>query len=935
MKCLLKICPFFLLLFVMPRAAAQTGHTYTLSGKVMESGGKSLVPLEYATVALPEQGAYAVTDKNGSFTIGKQKSGTIRLVVRYTGMVEIDTLINLKNNDVHVDLVMSPETFRLKEVLVTATSLASGESTASKISRNAIDHLQATSLADVLSLLPGGLTSNQNLNNAKQVNIRNASSSTENINAFGVSIISEGAPISNNANLQTMNPAVAGATAALSGGSAPSGGTDLRLISTDNIESVEVITGIPSVRYGDITSGAIIINSKAGRMPLRIMAKSNPNVYGFTAAGGFGLGDKKGSINISGDYTHNTNDIVQSYQTYQRSNVKVLYSNRFFDKWTTNSSLSFVYGADRRKKNPDDLVTQLKSNGDNIGGTFNTNGLIYLGKSWITNLRYVGSASYTYKKSYLSQAYSSANYVYSSTINDNTTLTNFPGQDVWDSEGNKITNFTSEDAQLYARELPSAYVGGNEIEGKEVNLFGKVMASLYKKIGQTNHAFVLGVDFKSDGNEGKGKTFDPSTPPYRNLSAVNASFRPRAYKDIPYVKQFGAFVEESFRLSLGERELKVTGGLRYDRISVVKDVLSPRVNAYVDVVPGLLRIRGGYGVLAKAPSVLYLYPEKAYFEYVNINELSNTSIPENERLLITTTRVFDTQNKDLKIARNKKAEVGFNLMVGKSTLTVTGFHERLQDGYAMATTVDTYQPLTFNEYSRVGDQLVLSQSNPVLAKYYTPTNNLQAINKGIEFDLNLGRFEAIRTAFSLNGMWLTTKSWSSDYTFFDDNSGTGGKDRTHIALYEKGMRKSNDELFTSSVRITHNIPEIGFVVTLTGQAIWNESQWYDWGNDSIPVKYLSKEDGKIYDFTPDMALQEEFKPLIRQVQETLYIKEVYAPALTFNINVTKELGDFMRVSFFANNMFRSYPSVRSKRTPSNMLIRKQKFFFGLELSMTL
>ena len=32
-------------------------------------------------------------------------------------------------------------------------------------------------------------------------------------------------------------------------------GVDMRSVSTDDIESVEVVRGIPSVEYGDLTSG--------------------------------------------------------------------------------------------------------------------------------------------------------------------------------------------------------------------------------------------------------------------------------------------------------------------------------------------------------------------------------------------------------------------------------------------------------------------------------------------------------------------------------------------------------------------------------------------------------------------------------------------------------------------------------------------------------
>ena len=77
----------------------------------------------------------------------------------------------------------------------------------------------------------------------------------------------------------------------MSGGASPSGGVDVRSISTENIESVEIIRGIPSVEYGDLTSGAVIVHTKAGREPLRVKAKANPIVYQLSMGTGYVLGN--------------------------------------------------------------------------------------------------------------------------------------------------------------------------------------------------------------------------------------------------------------------------------------------------------------------------------------------------------------------------------------------------------------------------------------------------------------------------------------------------------------------------------------------------------------------------------------------------------------------------------------------------------------------
>ena len=98
----------------------------------------------------------------------------------------------------------------------------------------------------------------------------------------------------------------------MAGGASPAGGTDVRSISTENIESIQIVRGIPSVEYGDLTSGAVIINTKAGREPLRVKAKANPNIYQVSMGTGFELGKKKGALNVSADYAYNTNNPVTS-----------------------------------------------------------------------------------------------------------------------------------------------------------------------------------------------------------------------------------------------------------------------------------------------------------------------------------------------------------------------------------------------------------------------------------------------------------------------------------------------------------------------------------------------------------------------------------------------------------------------------------------------
>lgn len=928
---------------------SQSNRKVKLTGTVYEYDHRDKrLPLGFATVSIPEISLGTTSNANGRYTLDNVPTGKVRMQVHYLGKITIDTLVNV-NRDLVLNFTMKNEDFKLKEVTVTATNSASGKSTASHISRSAMDHMQATSLYDLMALMPGGISQNQDMSSAQQINIRQLSSSTgpeAPMNALGTAIIRDGAPVSNNANLSAMSPTVLSSSetpSALGGGASPAGGTDVRSISTENIESIQIIRGIPSVEYGDLTSGAVIIHTKAGREPLRVKAKANPNIYQVSMGTGFELGKKKGALNVSADYAYNTNDPVSSYQHYQRATAKVLYSNTLFNnRLRTNSSFDFIYGKDQRKRNPDDEQTKTASEGRDAGFTLNTNGTWNINKGWLKTLRYVLSGTYTDKDSYYETVYSSATSPYSMTTTNGTVLSNIAGQHIYDAEGKEITNFGPEDAGHYAVYLPSSYFGHYEIDSRELNLFAKVAASLFKASGQVNNRLLIGADFRSDGNLGKGKTYDPSTPPYRSVYGHNQSFRPRSYKDIPFVNQFGAYAEDNFKWSIGgTHDLNIQAGARYDHASVVGGIVSPRVNASIDLIPNTLSIQGGYGIAAKMPSLLYLYPEDAYFEYTNMNELANENIPENERLFITTTEVRKVDNSDLKIAKNHKAEVGINLRIGKTNLNVTAYKERLKDGYTMNQTCNTFNTFMYNEYQRTADgKIELASSLPVLSTYVKPTNNLNLETKGLEFDLNVGRIDAIRTSFQLNGSWMRTKSWRSGYSFYD-NSGEAASARKPVAIYSQDGDASYRQQFVTTLRATHNIPRIGFVVTMTAQAIWQQSRWNTFGNDSIPVGYLALEDASVNMFqkgqftTTQQVKDAGYGYMLQNVSHNSAIKESYSPYFCFNLNVTKEISDMLRVSFFANNMFRSYPRRESKRNPGSYTLLNNRFFFGLELSLTL
>ena len=437
----------------MLSAAEPSG--FTIRGIIYHKTDKGVEPVDMAVVSIPEFTIGGSTNLQGEYLLQNVPSGKVRLTVHSLGYVPVDTTISV-TADRTLNFVMKADNFRLDEVVVTAKASKAGQSTASTISRTAMDHMQTSSLADLMQLLPGGVVSNPNLSSASTMNIRafgnyygdNAESGALNMNSLGTAIIMDGSPISNNANMQSINSAINGSLmskgdVAVGGGVSPNSGVDLRQISTDNIESVEVIRGIPSAEYGDLTAGAVIVNSKAGKEPLSIRFKTNPNVYQFSANKGLVLGEKAGNLNIGADYAYNVTKPTEAYKYYQRATGKLLYSNVWLDgKWRSNTSLDFIYGRNTMEPNPDNKMTRRGEGARDIGGILNTNGTFYIDKGWFRSLKYAISGSYMDRHSYYEQIYNDAMGVYSLAEQDGLIATNRPGNNIYDTEGRPITNLS-------------------------------------------------------------------------------------------------------------------------------------------------------------------------------------------------------------------------------------------------------------------------------------------------------------------------------------------------------------------------------------------------------------------------------------------------------------------------------------------------------------
>lgn len=883
---------------------AQSAQSSVITGTVTER--KTGKPIPMVSVTLSPVAGTTVTDENGEYVFRNVPSLTVTISVEAINMTAGSRQVSIDHPGLYTQSFQLEENvLSLKEVQVVAREEENGGA-ASVISRSAIAHLQAASLADVMQLLPGELASNPDLSKVNKFTIRQVD--PDNMGSLGTAVLINGIPLSNNANLQAPNTARGGANASFA--NTIGAGTDLRSITADNIESVEVIRGVPSVEYGDLTSGAILVKTRAGQTPLEIRARVNPRLNQAWIGKGLLLKNNGGALNLDFDYSRAYGDQRYEAGGYTRVTANALYSRQFFRKKKLNTTTGFTYSTnlDETKQDPDDQAQKLALRAQEHNFRWNTTGKWNLQSALSRQLNYTLSVNYSIQKG-------------------------FQQQQTGGVTAPLIT--ARKDTTMVAQYLPTEYLSRLWIDGRPLNLFAKLTDLLYVSTGPFKHRILLGAEWKMDANYGAGKTFDVNRPP--NPSADGNATRPRKYSDIPALTQLTFYAEDNITAKVLDRPFSLQAGLRMDKVPSLGQVWSPRFNVSYRIAPSLT-LRGGYGITAKTPTLLYLYPEPAYFDYINLNYYADNAA---ERLLIGTTRVFDTRSSRLRFAADHKKEISIDWKPdGRHRLTVTAFHERVRNGYNFSYTLNSVRVVSIDTFSIVsrpaGQPPVVRPSGTEnrFATFFQPTNNQENINKGIEFDFDLGHSDLLRTSFILNGAWISSTTRNTYYTIQKNPAQDASQpDPDKVAIYPAG-KGTGDQQLSSTLRMVHHIPALRMVATVSVQTLWISKNNYI-GYDSLPLGYISRSDGGItwLDQQERQAVTRANRELFTNVSPEYYVTESWKPLWLFNLRMTKELGRHVVFAFYANNVFSSNPVQESNRWKGNYTRRNPDIFFGSELNI--
>ncbi|MBP3251284.1 MAG: TonB-dependent receptor [Prevotella sp.] len=879
--------------------AQKKGHTLSIS--VAEKDSKEAIIM--ATLQMQPSGAMAVTDMNGHATIENVTAGDYTLQISYVGFETINTRLKV-DRDLKLSYQMTPTSLALKEVTVTAKQRENGASTSSVVGRQAIDHLQATSLADVMQLIPGQLMGNRDL--TQQSNLQLRTLVNNNTSAFGSSIVVDGMPMSNNGQMTQGQFNAAAFT-----------GSDLRQISADDISEVEVIRGIPSAEYGDLTSGLVVVHSKVGVTPLQVKAKINPGLQNFSVGKGFALA-KAGVFNVSGDYAKAWGDPRQKTRSYDRYTVNMGYGLDLSKRWHTDTKLRFMQAKDWSGKDPDAIQdgTYSKNTTTTIGLTHN--GRIRIDRPLMRSLKYT-----------LGLTMSQIDSKNSSFVANSTGL---------------LPIITAMQTGYY--DVPwatTSYLATGITESRPGNLFAKVSNDFFWRRGKTVQSFKLGADYHYDWNAGRGYYNEDDALPYR----PNSSGRPRAFNDIPGLHQIALFAEDQFTYNINKvNRLRIGLGLRFTALQPFSDLattaLSPRLNAAFTVTKWL-DLRAGIGLNTKTPGLNYLYPDKKYDDRVAANYMPQDG---SQQILCYHTQVYDVKRSvDLKNATTTKVEVGADVKLpGGRKLSVLAYRDKTPDGFGSATEYFTYD---YNYYTL--DAQHTSISNPAATQPYVVFmttgkigNTNTTVNRGIEFDFDLGEVKPLHTRFYVSGAWNEAKTWSTDMNsasvraallppLYSSVGATPFK-----VVYPDGQDFDRYRRFLTTLRAVTHIPALHMVASLTAQAIWHNSN-YSFVADKDAIGYITA-DLQYHAISGQQTIPFEGGQVsVADLAMRHTDNDPTKNPVTWNLSarLTKELGKIGGLSFYVNNALFYEPYLKGNNTRTLSQRNTGTFQFGAELSLNL
>lgn len=892
-------------------------------------------PIEYATITAQPGGKSMPTNSDGKYYL-RLPAGTYTIIASFVGYTASSQQIILTANRT-LNFILEENSLHLGEVVVTAKE-STGMTSTSRIDREAMNHLQPTSFADLLELLPGNMSHDPDMGSVNAIKLREtgnlgASGAVSdnpdyNITSLGTLFVIDGAPVNGDANMQNIPNAGSDQSSPEFKRDMTNKGVDMRTLSTDNIESVEVVRGIPSVEYGNLTSG--MVNIKRIRRATPFTARFKADEYSKLVSLGKGLQVRNTGhiINVDAAFLDSKVDPRNNLEQYKRLNLSARLNLRwerpaFTAGWVTG--VDYTGSFDNAKQDPD--LTALKV--DEYRSTYN-------------RISYTSDLTFTIN-----------HLKWLSTVNVNTSLS----YQVDRLERHKevapqraSVAPTSMEAGVHdGQYLLNSYVADYVSDGRPLNLFVKFKAEGKHSVRKFQNAYKLGADFTMSKNYGNGQVYDLTRP----LAAAWTT-RPRVYKDIPALKVLSFYVEDNIAMPLGEHRIDLQLGLRSIQLVDLDKAYHMSCRPYVEPRMNLkwtlpkwnaegrdiqLYLAGGYGITTKMPTIDYIFPQQHYNDFIQLNYYDVLN-PLNHSRVSLRTYIDPTVNHQLRPAKNRKWELRLGGKWGKNAFTITYFQERLRSGYRYST---FYRPYEYTQYDAQGIQAEYVTGPPLLDTipsqlvreldgYSQVTNGSRLDKEGIEFTITTARWQPLRTALTVTGAWFRSTYTNSQMLYQPVSDVVDGRAvrNSYIGYYRSDDGRVNNQ-FNTNFMFDTQITRWGLVFTTSLQCMWFVSTRRLWQN-GVPESFLDVTDGILHTYTEQARTDPLLRYLVRTYNDELFRRQTVPTAIYLNIKATKQIGKYLKVAVFANRLLDYLPDYKS----NGLTVRRiSDPYFGMELNVSL
>ncbi|MBR1547989.1 MAG: TonB-dependent receptor [Prevotella sp.] len=992
---------FYLFVFL---PLSVSGQRVSVTGVVLDADSKK--PVEFASILLKDNGLWAISGADGSFCIKDVPTGKTLLTIQSLGYATRTMVLDVEREIPRMRILLHQENLKLDEVTVTAKRKHDEATTSYTIDRTALEQQQLLNLGDIGVLLPGGKTVDPSLMNDQRLALRSGSQEKGNA-AFGTAVEIDGIRLDNNA----------------AGGETT--GASTRTVSASNIESVEIVTGIPSVEYGDLSNGVVKVNTRKGKSPFVVEGSINQHTRQIALNKGFDLGQGRGVLNASAEHASSFSDAASPYTAYKRNILSLHYMNIFMQgsaPLTLNAGLTANIGGYNSEADPDNELDDYSKMRDNaLRANIELNWL--LNKPWLTNLTLRSSVSYSDRRA---ENYTHASSTSTQPYIHTTDLGYFMAHDYDELAGSGSGALAMNSIILgptgywhvlsYSDSKPLAWAAKLKAEQNAKIHLGQMLVRSH---------LMAGIEYTGSKNLGRGTYYDDMR--------YAPTWREYRYDQLPATNNLAIFLEEKLTIPTGRLStLAVTAGLRSDITMISQSdygtvsSLSPRVNGrYVFWQQRRTRwvtdlsLHAGWGKSVKLPSFQVLYPSPSYRDML---AFSSPSTADNTSFYAYYTHPsVALYNPSLKWQYTHQTDVGLEMSIKGTRLSLSAFHHRTYNSY-MATR--EYTPFA---YLYTPPSALESVSSPLAERQYaidrqtgvvtvssadgtqqetlggnerkTYLTNTRYVNAspvdryGLEWIADFRQISALRTSIRLDGNYYYYKG--IDEVLFADipqsnATMSDGQPYQYVGWYRGSSSTSAGTLATASVSngalskqlnlnttITTHIPKIRLIVALRLEcSLYNyrralsELSSGSRGisladkNDFTGTPYGGSENQYVAIYpeyystwgAPDEKLPfaETFlwakdndptlyNDLAKLVQKSNYAYVMNADRTSSyysaNISVTKEIGDHVSLSFYANNFFNNMKTVHSSQTGLDTSLFASSYipsyYYGLSLRLKL